>query len=64
MNEQFGFCFLAALWHMEVPRQGIKSKPQARPVPLLWQCQTALGLGLNLHLQAAVVGSHCATVGN
>ena len=33
------FPFLAMPMAMEVPRPGIKSKPQLQPVPQLWQCQ-------------------------
>ena len=31
--------FLATLRHMELPEQGIRSKPQPRTKPQLWQCQ-------------------------
>ena len=48
--------FLAALWHMEVPRPGIRSEPYWQPTPKLcqhWMLKpTVPSRGLNLHPRA------------
>ena len=65
-NGYFFFSLWLYLRHMEVPRPGIKSKSQMRPVPELWQGQnlnhcTRLGIELVPLQRQNRVFNCCAT---